>query len=220
MAAFTAGAEAGYALEMDVRVLADGSVVVFHDDTLMRMTGLDVTLASQSATALRKVRLSRTSEPVPHLSEVLAEIAGRVPLLVELKNFTDSRKLEAAVWRQLQNYDGDFAIQSFNPGSVAWFNENAPEACRGQLATRVVVDEIESFDPVQLGRLSYLDVAKPHFIGYDARWLATAPTTEIRQRGLPLLAWTVRSAANAATALGIADNIIFEGFRPPLPHEA
>jgi glycerophosphoryl diester phosphodiesterase len=87
LAAFRAAADAGYAMEFDVRLSADGIVMVFHDAKLKRLTGRPGLVAETPSAALRQLHLHGTGETIPTLTQVLQVIAGRVPLLIEVKNY-------------------------------------------------------------------------------------------------------------------------------------
>lgn len=201
LAAFRAAARRGYAVEFDVRLGGGDLPVVFHDAGLKRMTGVERVLANTSAAALRKLRLLGTAEHVPSLAEVLDAIAGNVPLLIELKTPTDrpSGTLEAAVWYVLAGYRGAYAVQSFQPDTVAWFRRAAPGVTRGQLV-----------DDGAGRRMALLPWTRPDFIGCNIRRL---PDHRIARTRLPVLAWTVRGLADRVRAAVFADNVIFEGYR-------
>ena len=83
--AFAAAADRGIGIELDVRLSSDGEVVIFHDDTLERMTGMSGGVSNYTAKELAKLSLADTGYGIPTLREVLALVNGRVPLLVELK---------------------------------------------------------------------------------------------------------------------------------------
>jgi glycerophosphoryl diester phosphodiesterase len=201
LAAFSAAARRGYAIEFDVRLAGEDLPAVFHDAGLKRMTGVDHELAKTSAAGLRKLRLAGTGEHVPTLAEVLDAIDGHVPLLVELKTPKDRTEgtLERAVWRVLSGYRGAYAVQSFEPATVAWFRAEAPGVMRGQLMSE------------GMGRrLAKLPATRPHFLGCDIKRL---PDHRVALTRLPVLAWTVRTPADRVRAAVFADNVIFEGYR-------
>jgi len=116
LAAFHAAMRRGYAIEFDVRLAGGDVPVVFHDAGLKRMTGVDRELAETPVAALRKLGLRGTAEHVPTFAEVLATVAGIVPLLIELKTPADRPPgtLETAVWGVLAGYRGAYAVQSLN----------------------------------------------------------------------------------------------------------
>lgn len=211
LAAFRQAVRAGYAIELDVQLLADGAIVVFHDATLGRMCGQDISLAELDTQTLRQYRLSGSAAGIPLLSEVLAEVAGRVPLLIELKGQGKPAPLARAVVAVLAGYLGQVAVQSFNPLSVWWLAHHAPTVLRGQLAG--------SHRTLGVGRLmSWLlriGIGRPHFLAFEGAALPNPRVARQRAAGRPVLAWTVRSAAEAKRLQPAhCDGIIFEHFHP------
>src|SRR4051812_46346738 len=130
--AFRAAAEAGYGIELDVQLSADGWPMVFHDDVLDRLTDGTGPLAALPATELRSFRLRTGAEAMPTLGEALQLIAARVPLLIEVK--APDRHVAAlceAVAKALEGYAGPVGVMSYNPQVGAWFARRAPERLRG-----------------------------------------------------------------------------------------
>lgn len=214
LAAFAAGMAHGYPLELDVHMLRDGTVVVFHDRELGRMTGTPGSLLERSWDEIRGLRLGASDQPIPTLASVLELVDGRVPLLVELKNTGAVGAPEAALWQVLGRYRGDYAVQSFNPLSLAWFRKHAPHVIRGQLATDFRGSDLAFYKRVLLRRLALAPLVSPDFIAYELRCLPYWIPSALRRLGLPLLAWTIRSVDDHARATAVADNFIFEGIRP------
>ncbi|MGX8699117.1 MAG: glycerophosphodiester phosphodiesterase family protein [bacterium] len=133
LAAFRRAAEAGYGMELDVQLSRDGEVMVFHDDDLLRATGVGLAVAELSYRELRSLRLFGTEEKIPTLAEVLHLVNGRAPLIVELKTGRSNRALCRKTLALLRNYTGEVCIESFDPAIVAWFRFHAPRLLRGQL---------------------------------------------------------------------------------------
>jgi len=205
---------AGYPLELDVHLSSDGAVVVFHDDDLQRMTGVSGPIGEFPWAELRGLELADSDQMIPRLEDVLDLVDGRVPLLVEIKNRGPVGRLEDAVQSVLGSYDGPWAVQSFNPFTLAWFRKNAPHAIRGQLSTDFWGTQLAVYKKVLLRRLALHPLAQPSFVGYDLRCLPFWATSWLRNRGIPLLAWTIRSDDECIRARSVADNIIFEHIRP------
>lgn len=214
--AFEAAARAGYPIELDVHMLPDGTVVVFHDDDLLRAAQLPRPLAEETGLSIREHRLFGTSHGIPSLSEVLELVAGRVPVLVEIKNRHDQQGVEQAVFQQLVRYHGELAVQSFNPFAVAWFARHAPHILRGQLAGPLEDDEgLTAFQRFATRRLLSALWSRPHFINYDLRGLPDAWVQNVaRMAGLPLLCWTVRSPVDKNKADKLGANYVFDDLRP------
>lgn len=214
LAAFEAAVDAGYPIELDVRLTSDQIPVVFHDESLRRMTGRDATVSDTSWEYLQTLTLFDTAEPIPRLADVLDLVDGAVGLLVELKSGGRAGPLEGAVTPLLERYDGPFAIQSFNPRSLAWFRRHRPDWPRGQLAG-FLADA--SIDPLKRLASRYLLVnwiSDPDFIGYEHDRLPYWPVSRWQRRGVPVLAWTVDTMPEYERVTQIADNVIFDDIRP------
>lgn len=217
LAAFSEAIDAGYAIELDVQRAGDGNPVVFHDDSLERLTELRGAVAERSVAELSSARLLNTSEQIPTLAEALAHIGARTPVLVELKNWrVADGALEMAVWKVLQDYTGPFAVQSFNPYCMAWFARHAPAAIRGQISTKYTRDEPggSMWHKWLMQNLLLNHLSRPHFIAYNIHHLKGVAPRLARRFGLPLLTWAVRNEDQWRLAKRYADNIIFETIRP------
>jgi glycerophosphoryl diester phosphodiesterase len=203
LAAFAHACALGFPAELDVRLTRDGDVVVFHDRTLRRLTGASGRAEDGDAAGLRALRLLGTAERVPLLREVLELVDGRVPLLIELKSGVPSPALERAVLDALAGYRGDVAIQSFKLRTVRELDRaEAPHAI-GHLWRRRTV-------PAPGDRVA--------FVGCHVDGVPRRAVRRRREAGAVVLAWTVRSAAQADHALRFVDNYIFEDFVPELAH--
>jgi len=218
VAAFAAAADAGYGIELDLQPAADDEPMVFHDDGLQRLTGQAGAFKDLASDALCQITLTGSDQRIPTLAAVLASVAGRAPLLIELKGMSPAvGVLESRVAALLADYDGAVAVQSFNPHSMGWFADNAPSFIRGQVATdfgSYDEERVPLMKRFQLSKLLLNHVSRPDFIAYNVKKLPRLAPLAARRRGLPLLAWTVRDANDRAVAARYADNIIFEGFRP------
>jgi len=206
-AAFAAAIAEGHGIECDVQIARDGEIFVFHDYELDRLTEDAGPLAERSAAQLDTIRLKGTAETLPRLSEMLDIVVGRAPLLIEVKS--RDRHVGAlclGVRRALEGYRGAVAVMSFNPEVARWFALHAPRIVRGL----VVTEERKRGLRGRLQRHIALWRARPDFLAYDIRDLPSRFAAAQRARGIPVLTWTVRSAAAEATALVHADQIIYE----------
>lgn len=215
LGAFAKAIEKGYAIELDVQLLSDNTVVVFHDDSLARMTGNDGYTKFLSKQDLKALRLKDSKETIPTLEEVLKFVDGKVPLLIEIKNKHKVGQLEQSVIDILKGYAGEFAVHSFNPFSLGYFRTHAPQILRGQLSGYFKKDKITWINKHLLKRLRFnKKVSQPDFISYEAAYL---PNRFVKKhRNLPLLAWTVRSKEEYLEVVKHCDNIIFEKFDPEI----
>jgi glycerophosphoryl diester phosphodiesterase len=210
-AAFEAAIAAGAGIELDVQASRDGEAIVFHDYELGRLTGARGLVADLSAAELTSLRLSGTAEAVPALTDVLRLVGGRAALLIEVKSrHRRVAPLCRAVAAALAGYSGPVGVMSFNPQVGAWFVRHAPERLRGLVVT-------ESGKKGMRGRFERyfaFSHVRPDFLAYDIRDLPSAFAAAKRKAGVPVFTWTVRTAADRASAAAHADQIIYEGVSP------
>ena len=218
--AFRAAIDGGFAIETDLQISADGEAMVHHDFALGRLTLGSRQLAAMTAAGLKEVPFKDTADRMMTLGELCDFVAGRVPLVIELKSRFDGNlslvKRAAAV---LRTYAGPGALMSFEPAPIAALREIAPGLPRGIVAERRYQDpEWGGLGASQKRSLAFLLHAfrtRPHFIAYHVNDLPSpGPWIARNVFGLPLLTWTVRSDADRARAKRWADQMIFEGFRP------
>ncbi len=204
LAAFRAAIAAGEGIELDVQACRGGRAIVFHDARLDRLCGLPRRIADLTADALSACRLEGSDETIPTLDDALALVAGRVPLLVEIKTGgLGWAPLCRSVAHSLSGYHGPAAIMSFSAPAIRWFRNNAPQLTRG-----LVISE-EKRKSAALQHLAFR-AARPDFLAYDVRSLPSDLASRARTRGMPILAWTVRDAQACETARLHADQIIHE----------
>lgn len=224
-AALMAAVEAGYGIEIDLQLTADGRAVVFHDYDMARLTGQSGPVRQvTSAQAASIPLLHAEDEGIPTLDEVLGLVAGRAPLLIELKDQDgamgpDIGTLERDTVRALSSYDGPVALMSFNPHSVAELARLAPHLPRG-LVTCSYQPSVELLPQDVCDHLRDIpdfDRVGASFISHEARDLDRPCVAALKARGVPVLCWTVRSPVEEAQARLVADNVTFEGYLPPLP---
>lgn len=212
--AFEKAVQNSIPVEFDVQQISDGTLIVFHDKTLKRLTAKDGYVKKLKKEDLANCKIAGTEFVIPTLEEVLGVIAGQVPILIEIKNTGKVGELEKALWGVLKNYEGEFAIQSFNPFSLEWFKKNAPSVIRGQLSSYLRDQNMSWFKKYFLRRMSFNKISEPHFISYDWRELPNHYVN--KYKNLPLLAWTIKSQEEYLQVLPHCDNIIFENFEPKL----
>jgi glycerophosphoryl diester phosphodiesterase len=208
LAAAAAAMAGGFGIECDVRLSRDGIAYVFHDSDTERLTGRPGRLADRSAGEIGALRLCGGEERIPRLSDLLGLIAGRVPLIIELKtdHLRETAPLALAVRRVLEGYRGPVAVMGFNPEVSRWFALHAPRIVRGLTVTEHRGRRMRD----AIARRLAVWRAKPDFLAYDVRHLPSALPSTLRDRGLPVLSWTVRSDAEHATVSRHADRPIFE----------
>ncbi len=207
--------EKGFALELDLRMLTDGTIVVFHDERLGRMTKTDGFLSNCSYDDIKDLTLLKSSEHIPTLVEVLKVIDGAVPVIFDIRNI-DMIGIEKNVWKILKPYKGDYAIQSVNPYTLEWFKCNAPAVKRGQLASFFKGEkgkDLSFKNKFKLKRLMLCaHVSEPNFISYDADDL---PNRFVKKfPGTPILAWKVSDPETLDRVKSCTSNIIYDGIDP------
>lgn len=206
-AAFAAAIAAGHGIELDVQASRDGEAMVIHDYALDRLTAAAGQVAELSSAQLGAIALRGTSETIPTLSEALALIASRAPLLIEIKApHRRVARLCLSVFRSLAGYRGVAAIMSFNPEVPRWFARHAPRVVRGLVVTEGNKRGVRFHSERRIA----LWRARPDFLACDIRDLPSRFAAAQRRRGLPILAWTVRSDHDRARAAAFADQIIYE----------
>ncbi|MFC3612469.1 glycerophosphodiester phosphodiesterase family protein [Lutimaribacter marinistellae] len=224
-AAIRAAVAAGYGIEIDLQLTADGAAMVFHDYDMGRLTDRAGPIRRLSAAEAAEVPLrDAEGEGIPGFSEVLEIVAGQVPLLVEIKDQDgamgpDVGPLERAAAEGLRGYNGPVAVMSFNPHSVAEMARIAPELPRGLVTC--------GYDPAdwplsaetcaRLRDIPDFDRVGAAFISHHATDLDRPRVRELKARGVPILCWTIRSAEDEAEARRVADNVTFEGYLSALP---
>ena len=215
MEAFRQARDAGYGIELDVQLSKDGEVVVFHDDTLERVCSAEGRVDERLCSELKELPLCGTEQRMPLLGEVLEQINGSVPLIVELKNGKRNKELCEKTYALLSGYKGDYCIESFNPLIVGWFRKNAKEVLRGQLATTYADYEgIKKPLALLLSRCLLNVVSRPQFIAYR---IGPKPLTVrlSEAMGAMKIGFTSRVEENEIGR----DAVIFEFYRPRIKYK-
>lgn len=212
LAAFKRAVEEGYGIELDVQLSKDGMVMVFHDYTLNRMTGVDQKLCELTAEELQRLKLKETNETIPSFSQVLDLVDGKVPLLIELKGESFDTDLCERVAPILREYKGEYCIESFNPLLIKSIKKYLPEAFCGQLYTNVCRDKKKySFLNIILTFMAFNFIAKPNFISYNQKDRSSVPvilTTMFYKA--PKFVWTVKTQNDMEKAKETQECAIFE----------
>lgn len=209
LSAFKMAVKKNYIIEMDVHILTDGEVVVFHDDNLFRMTGINKLIKNTTYNELKDLKLKNTKEHIPLLKDVLNLIDGKVPVIIELKYDNKVGLLEDKVIKLLKNYKGKYAIKSFSPLSIYYFRRKSPETIRGQLVTDFKHEKRGILWRLTLGKMIFNPITKPDFISCDIRSLPNKRIKRIRKKVL-VLGWTIKNKADLAKSKEYCDNYICE----------
>ncbi len=217
LAAFRLAAEAGFAIELDVQLSKDGTVMVFHDYTLTRMCGVEAKLSDLTANELAACRLVGSEEKIPTLAEVLSVVDGRVPLLVELKGESGNTALCPAVCAVLAGYKGEWCVESFNPLLLRWFKKHEKQVLRGLLSTDLIKEKksgsrLRNF---ALSALWLTFLCRPAFHAWDKHYKGrVALRAGISLFGAASFVYTVKNEEEYLHLLSKGAYPIFDEFLP------
>lgn len=216
--AFAAAIDGGYSIECDLQLTADGKAVAFHDETLERLTLGSGSVRDHTLTQLQSFAIRNSTDRIQSLPELLEQVSGIVPLIIELKSHWDGDlTLVYHALDILSGYRGKYALMSFDPDMVQAIRTHSPSTIRGIVADR-------AFDPFyeclsasrrnELRTFAYLNRTAPDYISFYFRELPFAPVHALHQRGTPIISWTIRSPEQARDALRHSDQVTFEGYSP------
>lgn len=216
--AFAAAIAGGFAIECDLQLTADNEAVVFHDDTLDRVAEGTGWLKSKAAADICATQLRGSGDCPQMLAELLAQVDGKVPLVIELKSHWDGdERLARRALQVLETYTGPYCLMSFDPDAIEAVRRLSPNTVRGMVGDRAIDPEYHGLPPArlqELRELSYLVRTAPHFVSFYFRDLPYGPVQQYRSSGCPLITWTIRSPEEAQIAYAWSDQITFEGFLP------
>lgn len=214
LAAFAAAADAGYGMELDIQLSKDDQVVVFHDDNLQRVCGVDKRVDELTYLELQELSLFGTEERIPLLTDVFALVAQRVPIIVEVKTGRKNKLLCKHALDLIKQYPGDVCVESFHPGIVDWFRTADKSLFRGQLAAGAA--SFRSLPKMQAFMLSNLLTnfnTRPHFIAFRADEETTLAKL-VCKIGAMSVVWTVNDTMDYKHYEETHDAVIFEYYRP------
>ena len=195
-----------YIIELDIHLTKDNNIIVFHDYNTKRMTNIDKVVEESTYQELNKQKILH----IPTLEEVLKLVNGKVPLLIEVKQNQKEGELEKKLMDILKKYNGQYAIQSFNPKTIYWFKKNNPNVIRGQLSY-----SNHSYNPIKrfiFRKMFFNLITKPNFISYRYNDLTIKQINKYRKKGIIIIAWTINSKKNYEKYKDIYDNLIYENF--------
>ena len=212
--------EAGYAVEIDVQMTADGEAVVFHDETLDRLTEASGPVSERALADLRRIAFRETADRFFTLDECLDLVGGRQALVVEIKSsFGTDLRLAARVAKRLSARGGPVAAKSFDPRVVAALRRRAPRLPRGIIGEAFAHDDPHwaGLSPARRAAartLLHWPATRPDFLSWHVGDLERRAVRVARALGRPVMTWTVRTPQDQARAALYADQMVFEGFWP------
>ena len=204
----------GFGMEFDLQLSSDGEVMVFHDDDLMRMTGKEGSICDYTRRELQEISLLGTNQTIPTLKQYLEIADGKVPLIIEIKGGKQNTLLCETASKILDDYNGNFVVESFYPDILYWFRKNRPNYIRGQLALVMKKNEESFIRRFVLANLLTNCITKPHFIAYNHEDVKNLSFRICRAHGVMTAGWTIDNLSSYKNATTIFDTIIFEKILP------
>jgi glycerophosphoryl diester phosphodiesterase len=215
MMAFHNAIAKGYGIEMDVNILKDGTVVVFHDKNLNRLCGVDQYLIDLTFDDIKNLKILNTEETIHTLSDVLTFINGRVPLLIELKPYGDCDFFCGNFMKVMKDYQGLWAMHSFHPKYVKWFRNHHPEIIRGQISEYFKNDpKMNKVSKFLMKHLWVNSVTKPDFINYGIHDMPNRYLDRAQKKGILVIGYASRSQTEFDKVKQYYSNSVFEFFEP------
>jgi len=216
LAAIKKAVENGYGIEFDVQLTKDRIPVVFHDESLTRVCGVEGNVRDYTYEELQAFRLLQSEETIPLFEDVLAAVGGKVPLIVEIKIHEAVSEVCPRVDALLSRYQGPYCIESFDPRAVIWYRKNRPQVIRGQLSSRFSKPgKPEPFTQMLVHYLLTNVLARPDFVAYCHTHKKNLSRVLCRKVFRVLsVAWTLRSQQQMDDSREDFDLFIFEQFIP------
>lgn len=219
MKAFARAKASGYGIEVDIHLLKDGNLAVFHDSDLKRMTGKEGSIESLTTQDLDQYYLGQTMCTIPTFSQFLQLINGSVPIIIELKSVKGNHKALCNATRDaLKNYQGAYCIESFDPMCVFWLRKNWPEVIRGQLLRNYFQTKELKLPWIAKAALVWQllnFLLYPDFIAYRFQDRKNTPNFLARKLwGARGFVWTIKTQEDFDTATREGYFSIFESFTP------
>lgn len=213
LGAFAHAITHGLAIELDVQPSLEGVPVVFHDDHLKRLTGIDDYVYHYVAETLQKTPLKGSEYTIPTLDETLAFIDGQVPVLIEIKADAPVISLTNAVLERLETYAGPVAVHSFSPKVIRHIKHQAPDVLRGQISSDFKdTQKLSKWRKFYLSRMLLNPLSQPDFITYDIKALPHPSVARFKAKKKPVLGYTAQNKKAYEEALNHVDNVVFEHF--------
>lgn len=209
LTSFAIAVEKGYGIELDVHLLKDQTLVVFHDDTLLRMTGVEGRIKDLTYEEVKDLRLDKTSEKIPTLQEVLSLVGGKVGLDIEIKTDAGYKEVTKAVVKELNHYPGPYCITSFHPLVLYWLKKHHKNIIRGQLISDFNHTKLPKVLTFLLRNMFLNGITKPDILACSLTLLQDKKIQKQRSKKW-ILAWTVKNEKELKVAKKYSDSIIAE----------
>lgn len=215
--AYEKAIEKGYAIELDVNVLKDGTAVCFHDHTLKRLCHDDRFLSDLTYEMITSLRLHDTDQKISTLEEVCQFVGGRVPLLIELKPHGNVILLSESVMKVLNHYQGKYAIFSFHPRVVFYFKKHYQHVIRGQIAESFTDNpKMNKLMKFMMKHMIFNVFTKPDFISYGIKDLPNKACDRLKEKGITIISYAARNQKQYDFVKKHYHNVVFEYFEPKI----
>lgn len=205
--AFQESIDLNFGIELDIHLTKDGQIVVFHDDNLKRMTGVNEYIKFLTYDQIKQYKLNNSEYGIPLLVDVLNLVKGKVPILIEIKTNNNMKKLVPALKQVLNSYKGAIFIQSFNPFVLRRCYKLMPNVLRGQLSSFFAGDHLRAYKKIPIKKLFFKKFSHIDFVSYN---IDNLPNKYVNNIDIPILAWTIKTKEDYIKAKENANNIIID----------
>ena len=210
----------GLPIECDVQSSADGAAIVFHDSDLDRLTRASGAVRDRTARELGGIAFKIGQSWIPTFRQLQEAVAGRVPIICEIKSdFDGDMRLAETIARLADDYVGRLAIKSFDPAIIAHLRRAPASVALRPLGIVAQADysgedwrALSARQKLECAHFLHYPETRPDFLSFWVEDLPHPTPFLLRAfKAIPVMAWTVRSPAQKDKALQWADQIVFEG---------
>ena len=191
LSAFVKCVDKNYIIELDIHILTDNTIVIYHDHNLKKLTGVNKVIEMLSYAQLSKIKINK-KYTMPTLNQLLHILDGEVPVLIEIKDMNNNSKFEEELVKILDNYNGKFAIQSMNPFVIDWFYKNRKDYVIGLI---IFNDLNYNLLKKYTKKIDFISVYKKQ-LPFKTKLLT--------------LGWTIRKESEYKKYVKLCDNLICE----------
>lgn len=211
--AFDRAIKENLAIELDVHILKDNTIIVFHDDTLKRCCNIDKKVKDLTYEEISNLSLFNTNHKIPTLEDVLNYIDSSVPLIIEIKTDKNALAICPRLAKILNNYKGIVAVKSFDPSIIYWFKKHLPNIPRGLLVADFNTEKrFKLLKKIFLKSLIFMPICKPDFLSVQLNMLKSKKMKKFK-KNLPILGWTFKTKLDRINYESFCDSYIFEKIR-------
>ena len=209
MLAFKAAIEKNYAIEFDINITKDNQIVVFHDDDLNRLCNKKENIEDVSYDFLKDLNLYESNEKIPLLKELLDEVAGKIPLIIEIKKHKNIGLLENILLEMLKEYKGEYFICSFEKDILLWLEKNKPKEIRGLIFESLPI-KFKKYEKIAF--LYKYFKSKADFISLEDKLIDSSIYDFCKKKKLDILVWTIKDKKSFQNIDKKVSAVIFENF--------